>query len=98
VIEGALIFLGGLVAGVITRSLPARKKPTAQLAAVCPCRHARSFHADGTGRCHGKDRLARYNDAGLRIGYEPIDCSCQRYDGPQPFQELYAPPLQLPPD
>ena len=96
-LEGALIFLGGLLAGVVVRSLPPRRKPVAALPPVCHCRHARSFHEEGTGRCHGVDRLKRYSAAGATTGFDAVECTCLRYDGPEPIPTLYAPPLQLPP-
>lgn len=39
------------------------------------CKHARSYHTGGTGRCR-------------KAGWD--SCMCQGYDGPEPLPEYYA--------
>lgn len=55
-----------------------RKQPldTGDPKPICRgCRHGRSYHEKGTGRC-------RYT------GFD--HCKCQGYDGPEPLPEFYV--------
>jgi len=92
-LEGALILLAGVLAG---RLLPARRrtpKPRPQPQAVCGCGHHYSFHAPATGACKGTDRRRKYSDNGNDLGVHDFACGCQRYAGPQPLPDIYAPEI-----
>lgn len=82
---------GGLVvAGAILGRLPQRRKKGKRLdGAVCACRHAKSYHEDGTGRCH--QRVYVRSTWG-EDGYHE-DCRCKQYTGPEPLPEYFAPEL-----
>lgn len=58
-----------------------RVKPPKPLTAVCTCEHGFGQHEDGH-RCHGQVQRSRWDKHGLHSGYDWVDCSCLRYDGP----------------
>jgi hypothetical protein len=81
-IEGALIALAGVLVG---RFLPGRRRKTAEIKAICGCKHARSFHENG-GKC--KHLTA----------FDQNRCPCQHYDGPLPVEQFFATPMLPPSD
>ena len=69
---------GGLVAAgmVLQKILPRRRGPKFTRP-ICGCKHNRSFHEDGTGRCSHESAWT-----------DP--CTCRKYVGPEPLPELYS--------
>jgi len=79
---GAALFAAGMAAG---RWWPARRKgpkPLKPVKPLCGCGHHRSYHTDG-GKCHDR----------VYLGSRYDDCNCQKYTGPEPLPEYYAPEI-----
>lgn len=91
-IEGALIFLGGLLAGVVVRSLPARRpsRDPADAVPVCQCTHPRAVHDAETSRCH--DKVYRRGTGDSNSRFEP--CPCRQYVGPEPLPSFFPKGLE----
>ena len=91
-IEGAAILLAGMALGhwLSRRILDLRLRGLNKLPPkpACSCGHAVSFHDPETKRCHGKVHEKDY--AGF---WNWVQCTCRRYDGPEPLPEFYAPEL-----
>ena len=80
-LDGAAILAAGVVLG---RFLPARRRGhrlRKDKGPVCGCTHHVSFHAGGSGRCH---KISSWDNSG---------CRCQKYTGPEPLPEFYAPEI-----
>ncbi|WP_461110919.1 hypothetical protein [Streptomyces calidiresistens] len=57
---------------------------------VCGCGHHLAMH-DGRGHCHEVVQRPTGWDADRRpLGYEPADCACRQYVGPQPLSRIFA--------
>ncbi|WP_333909885.1 hypothetical protein [Streptomyces sp. ACA25] len=57
---------------------------------VCGCGHHLAKH-DRRGICHEVVQVPTGWDADRRpTGFEPGQCSCQQYVGPQPLSQIYA--------
>ncbi len=71
---------GAIGAGsVLVGSLLARRRPPAQSALVCSCRHGYGTHDPIEGSCGGTTTVRRnYTDV-----VDP--CPCRSYDGPDPL-------------
>jgi hypothetical protein len=85
-LEGALIFLAGILIGAALRSLPARRKGPQEPKPVCGCGHHYSFHDPGKGMMCGH----MHYDHGVGSN---MMCTCKRYSGPEPLPSLYAPEI-----
>lgn len=72
-VGAALLLTGGLL-GRLTRRPRAAPTTTTY---TCECRHSRSFHEVGDGRCQRLTGIDR-----------DVRCQCQGYVGPQPPLEL----------
>ncbi|MFJ8472576.1 hypothetical protein [Kitasatospora sp. NPDC094011] len=60
---------------------------------VCGCTHHLAKH-DKQGRCHEVVETPTEWDAERRpVRYEPKQCNCQQYVGPEPLGTVYAPEL-----
>ncbi|UNO41388.1 hypothetical protein [Streptomyces sp. MST-110588] len=60
---------------------------------VCGCRHHLAKH-DKQGKCHEVTQAPTSWDADKKpVAYEPGQCTCQHYVGPQPLSQVYADPL-----
>jgi len=92
-IEGALILLAGIIAGVILRSLPPRRQAPKPVEAVCGCTHHYSLHDPQTGACNSLVQVARYSSGGSWTGYDYAPCACRRYSGPEPLPQFFAPEI-----
>lgn len=86
---------GILAVGYLTGSLGRRKPSKSQAInqAMCGCGHPRALHDQHTNRCGKEVERAHYDNSGYRSGNEWVPCTCQRYDGPKPFEELYPSPI-----
>lgn len=38
-----------------------------------------------------------YNHEGSRKGHEYVRCPCVNYDGPQPIEQFFTQPIEIPP-
>ena len=88
-IIGPAIFAAGMLTG---RFWPARRKgpkPPKPVQPICGCEHDLSFHDPETGECHA---LMRVPSTMSRDSYH-TDCTCRRYNGPEPLPEYYAPEI-----
>ena len=68
------------VAFLVGRVAGRRSREPKPIRPVCDCEHAISYHRDHTGRCGWSERY-------------PYRCGCQKYSGPQPLPEYYAPEI-----
>ncbi|MFD9687067.1 hypothetical protein ACFWXO_15080 [Kitasatospora sp. NPDC059088] len=60
---------------------------------VCGCTHHLAKH-DKQGRCHEVVEAPTGWDADRRpVSYEPRQCNCQQYVGPEPLGTVFAPEL-----
>jgi hypothetical protein len=60
---------------------------------VCGCTHHLAKH-DKQGRCHEVVETPTAWDADRRpVRYEPGQCNCQQYVGPEPLGTVFAPEL-----
>jgi hypothetical protein len=81
VIEGALVFLAGLVGGWLAGRLNLKRRRTYRHPdPICGCKHHFSQH-DRTGKCY----------APTNWGANWHQCTCQVYTGPQPLPEFFSP-------
>jgi hypothetical protein len=91
-LEGALILLAGFVVG---RFMPGRRrkpKPPKPIKPICGCGHGYHDHGAESGACHGQKKKYRHDGLSeVMDGYMP--CTCQRYTGPTPLPEFYAPEI-----
>lgn len=78
-LEGA----GFISIGYILACLPRPRRHKHKVLPVpqprCGCKHNRSFHENGTGKCSAINR------------WDEKTCRCKIYTGPEPMPELYAP-------
>jgi hypothetical protein len=89
VIEGAAIFLAGLLVGHILK----RRRKIEQLTskgAICACGHGRSMHLDGKGKCGDLKKVESTQQKGSH--HKP--CPCTVYEGPEPLPEYFAQELE----
>ena len=57
---------------------------------VCGCTHHLAKH-DKQGKCHEMVEVPTAWDAEKKpVSYEPRQCNCQQYVGPQPLATVYA--------
>jgi hypothetical protein len=78
VVAGTALLVG-LAAG--RRSRP---KPPPPVRPFCTCTHGYGSHEDG-GLCHGKvDEPTKYDVYGTEVAWKKVQCTCLRYDGPDP--------------
>jgi hypothetical protein len=90
---GALLVVIGVFIGRLLPNRPRRPKPPKPVEPLCGCRHHRSFHDDGTSRCHYTSSTpVGANNHGLTM-YEKFDCTCRKYIGPVTVEETYTPEL-----
>lgn len=78
----ALITVIGMAGSYQLGRRTRRDKPTA---AVCPCKHAISFHKDLTGGCKAT--------IGSGMLLEQTRCRCERYAGPELVSSLTMRPI-----
>lgn len=77
-VAGATLLIG---IGVGRRMRP---KPPEPLKPICSCEHGFGKHEDG-GQCHGKvEEATRFSSGGAEIAWKQVQCTCRRYDGPDP--------------
>lgn len=87
-ITGALIFFGGLLAGLVVRSLPRRR--SAAPTPTCQCRHPRSQHDPESNKCH--DQVHRSSTGQRTSRWE--QCPCRQYVGPEPLPTFFSKGLE----
>ncbi|MET0702464.1 MAG: hypothetical protein ABWY93_22645 [Mycobacterium sp.] len=79
----------GFLAGWLVRHRSSRT-----IRPICPCKHAISFHQEGTGRCQFMDRQEfKYNNNGIATSYRQVQCTCQIYAGPEVISALTMRPM-----
>ncbi|WP_280452880.1 hypothetical protein [Nocardia cyriacigeorgica] len=86
---GGGLVLVGWAAGRFAQRRPRRQK---QIRPRCGCGHDLALHDRSSGRCHAE--ISRRGMHGMR---EWVSCNCQRYTGPTPLEDVFAPPI-LPPE
>ncbi|WP_067835391.1 hypothetical protein [Nocardia lijiangensis] len=69
-----------------------RAQSEAKSLARCGCGHDLALHDRATGNCHAE--FSRKGTHGLR---EWVRCTCRRYTGPTPLEEVFTSPI-LPPE
>jgi len=76
---------GAWVAAVVCSTMASKQRSRAAIntTEVCQCEHGASYH-DGAGCRYviGKGRVTRYSVSGTPIEWEPAECTCVRYVGP----------------
>jgi hypothetical protein len=89
---------GLLAAGVLVGRVSKRrtKDRGADTAPICACGHSLADHNRDTDACHAQIRRPRYNKYGEWTGHDYTPCTCQRYIGPVPLEQVWAPPISLP--
>lgn len=61
---------------------------------ICGCDHGLSFHDPETKACHGKvQRPTKFDKVYGAVAYETVACTCRRYVGPVPLDEVFAPQI-----
>lgn len=61
---------------------------------ICGCTHHLAMHGKDDGKCHEVVEAPSLWDAERKpLQYEPQQCNCQQYVGPQPIGMLYAPEI-----
>jgi hypothetical protein len=91
-VGGALLAVGFL-AGRFGRRHTA--PPPAQTP-LCGCGHTLSQHDTETSTCYAELRRDNYDKRGRWAGHSWVPCTCRRYIGPRPIDEVFQPRL-LPP-
>ena len=99
---GAVVFLVGQAVGFALGRFW-RKRATSGSApvspAMCGCGHGLEHHDPDTNECHGSVEIKNYYDKrGYNRGTQRVPCSCRRYVGPQPVEDLFALPYLPPSD
>lgn len=62
-----------------------RPKPPEPLRPICSCDHGYGSHHSG-GNCAGKEREpSKYDKFGETVAWKMVQCTCTRYDGPDPL-------------
>ena len=107
-IEGVLIFVGGLVVGWVAnkRQKPKPYKPK-EIKAVCGCGHHYAEHNEEG--CHHVDMVTvdrgepiigrnDFYEKDVVLGYrnekrEQKRCGCKRYTGPEPLPTYFPPEI-----
>ena len=77
-----------------------RHRAPKPIQAICGCGHGMSMHNAETGRCHGMmngDPL-KYDSDKEPTAYKQVPCTCQRYVGPLPIDQVFSPPVLPPSD
>lgn len=83
---------GILAVGFFTGRLTRRKAPAMPKTATCECGCSLALHDPQDGTCHGE--IKRGSSFEGDVHYVP--CTCRRYVGPKPIEDLFA-PQYLPP-
>lgn len=90
-LEGALILLAGIAIG---RLLRAPREAARNPEPACGCTHHYAYHDPETGACAaGVSVPSSYSDTGSVTAYKLAPCACQRYSGPVPLPEVFAPEI-----
>ncbi len=87
VVGAALVGVGWACGRLGGRRAQAERKP----GALCGCGHDLAMHDRESGTCHAE--TFRKNGYGMR---EWATCTCRRYTGPTPLDEVFAPPIMPP--
>lgn len=99
ILVGVAAALLGQAIGYVSgrRRAPERSKP---VQAICGCSHGISMHNAETGRCHGlmNGNPLKYDRDKEPTAYEQVPCTCQRYVGPLPIDQVFSPPVLPPSD
>jgi hypothetical protein len=90
---GVIIFVIGFLLG---RASQTRQSPPL-LQPICGCEHGLNMHGTD-GQCHEIDLIPVDWDGYHRaIEWQEHSCTCQKYVGPKPIEELFSTPI-LPPE
>lgn len=99
-LAGGGIMLFGVVSGwIAARRFTGRGRTPKPVSAVCGgCKHGRSMHLEGKGRCMEVAIEAYWEydvttDDDVRK-HKEYPCSCQVYDGPERLPEYYLPEVE----
>jgi hypothetical protein len=61
---------------------------------ICGCTHHLAMHGKDDGKCHEVVEAPSLWDADRKpLQYEPQQCNCQQYVGPEPLGTVYAPEI-----
>jgi hypothetical protein len=91
---GAIIFVIGFLFGrFVPKKLASARPPQP----ICGCDHGLNMHGTD-GRCHEIDLLpVDWDDYHRAIEWQEYSCTCQKYVGPKPVEELFSTAI-LPPE
>lgn len=103
-LTGALILLGGIIAGRFLPNVRRGPRPPKQPKAICGCDHHLSMHDPKTLECkeieEQDDGDPILSPGGTYIvGYKNSSrrpCNCRQYAGPKPAEMYFSTPLILP--
>lgn len=91
---GTIIFVIGFLLG---RFAPKKLVPERPLLPICGCDHGLNMHGTD-GKCHEIDLMAvDWDYTGRANKWTKHPCTCQKYVGPKPVEELFNTPI-LPPE
>ena len=97
-VVGAGLLIAGFLSGRFSRRRGAGgTNGPKQLSAICGCKHGLEQHDPETKACHGRTLQRNvYSKEGKWLGTQWIDCTCRRYVGPVPAEEILGTPY-IPP-
>lgn len=91
---GVVIFLIGFLLGRIS---PKSELPELPPQPICGCEHGLNMHG-ADGKCHEIEMVpVSWDSYGRETRWNEYSCTCQKYVGPKPVEELFTTPL-LPPE
>jgi hypothetical protein len=89
---GTILFVVGFLLGRVSPK-PVSRPPQP----VCGCDHGLNMHGTD-GKCHEIDMIpVNWDTYGRANQWNEYPCTCQKYVGPKPVEELFTTPI-LPPE
>lgn len=88
VLTGAAVAWASIIVGVIVAASRRHHRRVKSPPPICGCEHHLAFHelddeGNATGPCHE-----------IVVTHNATECGCQRYTGPVPLPEFYAPEIK----
>jgi hypothetical protein len=95
-VVGAALLVAGFLGGRLSRRRPAGPPPPTT--PLCGCGHTLSQHDPESNTCYAELRRETYDKRGRFSGHTWVPCTCRRYIGPRPIDEVFVPRLLPPSD